>query len=34
MPAFFFYNEHKEVIPLNDILKAALQAKYGMKDSI
>lgn len=30
MPAFFFYNEHKEVIPLNDILKAALQAKYGM----
>lgn len=30
MSAFLFYNKHKEVIPLNDILKAALQAKYGM----
>ena len=30
MSAFLFYNKHKGVIPLNDILKAALQAKYGM----
>lgn len=29
MSAFLFYNKHKGVIPLNDILKAALQAKYG-----
>ena len=30
MSAFLFYNKHKGVITLNDILKAALQAKYGM----
>ena len=30
MSAFLFYNKYKGVIPLNDILKAALQAKYGM----
>ena len=30
MSAFLFYNKHKGVIHLNDILKAALQAKYGM----
>lgn len=30
MSAFLFYNKHKGVIPLNDMLKAALQAKYGM----
>ena len=30
MSAFLFYNKHKGVIPLNDILRSALQAKYGM----
>ena len=30
MSAFLFYNKYKGVILLNDILKAALQAKYGM----
>ena len=30
MSAFLFYDKYKGVITLNDILKAALQAKYGM----
>lgn len=30
MSAFLFYNKHKGVIPLNDILKAALQTNYGI----